>query len=40
MTGTQILAFVVLPIALAGAGWVVVLLSERLSRHHAIRPGE
>jgi hypothetical protein len=29
MTGTQLYAFVILPIAVAALGWIVVLLNER-----------
>lgn len=40
MTGTQLLAFVILPLALAAAGWCVVLVNERLSARHRLHPGE
>lgn len=32
MNAYELLAFVVVPIALAGSGWAVVLLSERFAR--------
>jgi hypothetical protein len=41
MTGYELLAFVVLPIALAGFGWVIVLVNERYTRqHNHPHPGE
>lgn len=32
MTGTQLFAFVILPITIAALGWVVALLHDRLTR--------
>lgn len=34
MTGTQIFAFIILPIVVAGLGWGVALLHARSARHH------
>ena len=34
MTGTQLFAFVILPIAIAALGWDAALLHDRLTRRH------
>lgn len=39
MNAYELFAFVILPIALAAAGWAVVLVHERVARHH-LKPGE
>ncbi len=34
MTGTQLFAFVILPLVVAALGWIVALAAERRSHNH------
>ncbi len=40
MTGMEVFYFVVLPLAIAGGGWLAVMLHERSGRDSRLRPGE